>query len=170
MIENVITSLASNLVADALRKQLKGLMTIQPRRPGMNDMAWMKKREIGRTIEQLYLYQEYAIDNPTMNKILTDPFYEVSIELIKRLEIKDEYLDYYKNNFGAREATNKFELIGYLLREQESPRRNDVRYLMGFRSIYCILIDNLATIDVNYIDHINEKLEPFYRYKINWSE
>ena len=168
MIENVITSLASNMATEILRngyERLKVMAITQPRRPRMADLECMKRREIGRTIDQLYLFQEYTIDNTTMSRLLTDPFYDLSIELIRNLNIKEEYFDNYKKTFGADHVTNKFELVGYLLREKEQPKRNDSRYLMGFRTIHCILMENLDKIDINYIDHINKKLEPFYQKK-----
>jgi hypothetical protein len=111
-------------------------------------------------ISRLYEIPEFEIGkNPG---ILIETFYMVAVKLTKELSLDENGFRYYKMNFTNEKIDNKPELIEFLLREMEYPSFNNSRYLLGFRSIWFILRNNLETIDGKYIADINYRLSPFF--------
>lgn len=104
----------------------------------------------------------FEILDSTMNQLLVRRFYNVAIKLTKDFEFTDSQFEYFKNNFLAKNTKNKLDLIEYLITEREQNNRNDSRYYLGFRSVYCVLNNNLETISYEYLVEINRILEPFF--------
>jgi hypothetical protein len=114
-------------------------------------------------ISRLYLMPNFDIEEPTLNKVLLNSYFDVVITLLDKIDLGDESkFKYHASNFLAPSVHNKDQLLGYLKREKEYPTQNTARYLLGFRSISVLLEDNLDKIDVNYILNINSKLQPFF--------
>lgn len=106
--------------------------------------------------------KHFNIEEATMNNELVMAFYELAINLTKELSLTDERFEYYKKNFGTHSANDEIELVNFLQSQKANIIKNDLRYEMGFRSIYTILNDNINKLDVNYILSINKQLQPFY--------
>jgi len=119
-----------------------------------------------RPISRLYELPEF--DDDETSKQFTDSFYDVVIKLTRELTINENEFRYFKINLTTENIENKDQLIGWLIRERKCPSRNDSRYLLGFRSIWYILKNNLDKVDGKYISDINSRLRPFfasYRHK-----
>ena len=105
---------------------------------------------------------DFEVQNPTMNKLLIRSFYDVVIKLTKDFEFTVSQFDYYKKNFLAINARNKLELIEFLIVERENIKPNDSRYYLGFRSIFFVLNNNSEIVNYEYLEGINNMLEPFF--------
>lgn len=123
------------------------------------------------TLEKLQLISPYAffcalpdfnIEKPTMNKYLTDPFYDAAKKIVSDLNYSESDFDYCKKNYLATNVRTKIELLDFLIEQKYNTNRNDFRYCLGFRSFYFILRQNLNKIDYKYIAEINKIITPFY--------
>jgi hypothetical protein len=119
-------------------------------------------------ISKLYEFPHFEIDNPKMNIELVKSFYDVAIKLTIDLDVTPSQFEYYKLNFGAKNISGEPELTEYLINQRNNISTNDSRYLLGFRSIYFILRENIEKIDCEYFLQIIKMLKPFfvsYKYK-----
>lgn len=109
-------------------------------------------------ISRLYLLPNFD----SHEEILKTSYYEVIIKLLNDFDIHDKF-NYHKSNFRINAPlSNKSELIGYLHKESEKINEDKNPYILGLRSIYVILDDNLDKINAAYISNINYKLQPFF--------
>jgi len=134
-----------------------------------NSKISKKKIDFGQNIsisyyESFYSLPHFEIPDATMNKLLVESFYNVAIKLTKDFEFTDSQFTYFKNNFLAKTATNKYELIEYLTTEKMKIKRNDSRYCLGFRSVFSVIHDNLEIVNCEYLAEINEMLKPFFSF------
>ena len=104
----------------------------------------------------------FEIENATMDKTLVNAFYNVAIKLTKEMKFTDSQFSYFKKNFLAFGVKSKMDMIEYLTKEREQINRNDGRYLLGFRSVFAALKNNIDKIGLNYLAEINCMLTPFF--------
>lgn len=139
---------------------------------------FLKKEESGLryqgdyfTLEKLQLISPYAhfcalpdfeIEEPTVNKYLTIPFYDAAIKLVNDLEYSDNDFDFCKKNYLANHTQNKSELVDFLSEQKYNIQQNDSRYYLGFRSFYFALRQNLSKINYEYLVGLNRIISPFY--------
>ncbi|TCI93799.1 hypothetical protein [Tenacibaculum sp. M341] len=105
---------------------------------------------------------DFEINNPTMNKVLTTPFYNAAKKIVFDLKYTDDEFKYCKENFLAKEVNDQLELIDFLTENQTNLKQNDSRYYLGFRSFYFAFRQNIDVIDYEYISAINKTLTPFF--------
>tara|TARA_Y100000589_G_scaffold330539_1_gene380493 strand:+ start:252 stop:788 length:537 start_codon:yes stop_codon:yes gene_type:complete len=113
-------------------------------------------------ISKLYETSHFEVDNPTMNIELVKSFYNVAIKLTIDLDVTPSQFEYYKLNFGAKNISGKSELTEYLINQRNNISTNGSRYLLGFRSVYFILRENIEKIDCEYFLQIIKMLKPFF--------
>ncbi|MEM9339476.1 MAG: hypothetical protein AAGA66_12155 [Bacteroidota bacterium] len=103
----------------------------------------------------------YDVKNPTMNKVLVDPYFEVSIRLNEELDVPADSFSYHIGNYQAHGITNKNELVGYLKKEKECLEQNDDRYYLGLRGINGLIHWNRDKLSNSYLLDVEEELRPF---------
>jgi hypothetical protein len=126
----------------------------------LNEWGEQKTLFLGN-VAGLYAHPRFNVEEPTMNPRLLSTFYDIAIDVTKTLTIREENFSYYKGNYSAHNVENKTQLLSFLALQKENPQRHDSRYMMGFRSVYFILWQNIDKIDATYMEHLNAKLAPF---------
>ena len=122
----------------------------------------IEKFRLLTNIDFLHQIPKFDIEDPTMNKELVNLHYILTIEYLSKFEIENDHrLRYLSGNHGIT-ANSRLDLIEQLEAERKSPRRNGSRYCLGFRTLSCILSDNIDQITVDELKELTYRLKPFF--------
>jgi hypothetical protein len=155
---DILEKVVSGLCVSFISKSIKLLFGKNKNEESFDLEKYYMLCNIGR----LYEIPDFEIDNPTMNEELINVFYDLSIELLLRYNtLSEDRMRYLARNYSV-DTSDRITLIEELEKERRSPSRHDSRYLLGFRSIYVILSDNIDGIDKQELIQILAKLKPFF--------
>lgn len=111
-------------------------------------------------IQNLYLFTNSDESKFNSRDLHIKPFFETAIQLLSDFDYKEDRIRYISGNFGCR-TSDKEELVKFLV-EKENTTSSDSYKILGFRSIWVMLNDNLEKIDALYMDSVNRKLSAFF--------
>jgi|GEM_PF-3945556 len=156
--------LATKLIEDNLGSfKLRSLLKKEERNLRyQGDYHILEKLQLIAPYAHFCALPDFEIEEPTMNKYLTAPFYDAAKRIVNDLKYSATEFDYCKKNYLADNARTKLELIDFLSEQKYNPQQNDSRYYLGFRSFYFAFRQNIGEIDFDYIAEINKIMTPFY--------
>lgn len=160
IIVDVLRDIFAAVTAELLIEKIKPLL--RRREKVLTPEVEWEKRYMLTNICRLYEFQQYEIDNPTMDKKMINIMYDLSIELLLRYDVREHCrMEYIASNYSVR-TIDRMALINALEDERDNPKRHDSRYLMGFRSVFVLISDNLRQIGREELKQILIRLRPFF--------